>query len=134
MGIELFERAVSGGGQLLRAEIAPLGSNTDVVAALLLTLDLGRIAVTAEPAEQALKVEYLETADAAPGGLQDASEEEPWWRVLGSPIARAWSTASERGGPSGVCVQFRGDDQNPRVVSLVPRAGAIAIRLETPPA
>lgn len=129
--MELFERAVKGGGQLLRADVAPLGDRMDRVSVLMLTFDLGRIAVTADPRTDALGVDYLESAAHAPAGLQDASEEEPWWRVLGAPIARAWPLGPEAEG--AVCLQFRADDRSPRIVSLLPRGGSVVIRLENLP-
>jgi len=132
VGIELFERAISGGGQLLQAEIAPLGADTATVAMLALTFDVGRIVVHAEPGGAELSIEYVESPEQISKALQDASEEEPWWRLLGSPLARAWPPGPDH--PGAVCIQFRGDDQNPRVVTLQPRGSAIRIRLENPPA
>jgi hypothetical protein len=130
VGIELFERAIQGGGQLLRAEVSPLGETRDRVSVLLLTFDLGRMVVTAEPATESLLVEYVESPDHTPAGAVDASEEEPWWRVLGSPIARAWPAGPSEG---SVCLQFRADDQSPRVITLEPRGGCVTIRLENSP-
>jgi hypothetical protein len=127
MGIELFERAVAGGGQLLRAEVRPLGGRRDRVSALILTFDLGRITVAAEPATSRLSIDYVASPDDVPPGLEDAGEDEPWWRILGSPLARTWPAPGREG---AVCLQFRADDQSPRVVSLVPRGGSVAIRLE----
>jgi hypothetical protein len=131
MGIELFERAAAGGGQLLRAEVRPLDGRGDRVSALLLTFDLGRIAVAAEPATSRLAIEYVPSRDDV-GGLEDASEEEPWWRLLGSPLARAWPAGPD--GKGGLYLQFRASGQSPRVVALEPRGGSVAIRLERPEA
>jgi hypothetical protein len=132
MGIELFERAVKGGAQLLKAETRPVAGHGDRVAALVLTFEVGRIAVSAEPANACnLRIEYVASAEEAPPGLKDASEEEPWWRVLGSPIARSWSAGPEHEG--AVCIQFRADDENPRVLTLQPQGGGVSVSLETPP-
>ncbi len=128
MGIELFERAIRGGGQLLSAEVCPLGGRTDRVSALMLTFDLGRIAVSAEPTTGSLVVDYVESSDQAPPGLEDAGEAEPWWRLLGSPLARTWAAGS--GHEGAVCLQFRAADQSPRVVTLEPGGGGVSIRLE----
>ncbi len=129
MGIELFERAVRGGGQLLSAEVCPLGGRTDRVSALVLTFDLGRIAVSAEPTTGNLVVYYVESSDQAPPELEDAREAEPWWRLLGSPLARTWAAGS--GHEGAVCLQFRAVDQSPRVVTLESRGGGVSIRLGT---
>ena len=130
MGIELFERAVEGGGQLLRAEARVVGGASNHVAVLLLTFDVGRILVRAEPATGALVIDYVEAADKAPAGLTDASEEDPWWRVLGQPLARVWPVGDAG---ESVCIQFRADDENPRLVTLEARGQAVGVRLETPP-
>lgn len=132
MGIELFERAVSGGGQLLKAEVHPVAGRAGVVSAVLLTFDLGRISVTVEPATASLLIDYVDPGEGAPQGVEDASEEEPWWRVLGSPLARAWPAGPDHEG--SVCLQFRGDADSPRIVTLSPHGGAVGIRLENPPA
>lgn len=131
MGIELFERAVRGGGQLLRAEACPLDGGSDRVRALVLTFDLGRIAVSVEPINQSLLVDLVDSADPAPPGLEDASESEPWWRLLGSVVARVWAAGS--GDDDTLCLQFRADDQSPRIVTLEPRGGSVSICLENPP-
>lgn len=131
MGIELFERTVRGGGQLLKAEVCPIGGRSDRVSALLLTFDLGRIAVTVEPLTKALVVEYVEDSGGVPPGLEDAGEEEPWWRLLGSPVAHFWSIGPEHEG--AVRLQFRADDQAPRIITLSPLGGCVAIDLEKPP-
>ena len=128
MGIELFERAVRGGGQLLKAEVRPLGDRTDRVGGLLLTFDLGRIAVSVEPLTKALVADYVDASASVPPGLEDVREEEPWWRVLGSPLARCEAVGPEHEG--AVRLQFRADDQSPRIVTLTPRGGCVAIDLE----
>ena len=128
MGIELFERTVSGGGQLLRVDVSPLGGGAGRVAALMLTFDLGRITVTAEPATGALLIDYVDSPEHTPGGLQDASEEEPWWRLLGALLARAWPAGDDPHG--AVCIQFRADGQSARTVILEPRGPGVSIKLE----
>ena len=43
----------------------------------------------------------------------NADEADPWWRVLGSPLSRVLEI-DDRTGSSGVALQFRKDDDNPR--------------------
>ena len=126
----MFERAVRGGGQLLSVGVRPLGGSTDQVDTLVLTFDLGRIAVSVEPTTESLVVDYVESSEQEPPGLEDAAQEEPWWRLLGSPLARTWAA-----GPGGdaVCLQFRADDESPRTVTLEPHGGSVSIRLESDP-
>lgn len=94
-GQELFERAAGAKAQLLRADrVAPLGGDDATRAvAYLLTFDVGRILVAAEPAAAQLTATLVPDPDAAPSGLLDASEEEPWWRILGTPLARVEASA-----------------------------------------
>lgn len=121
---------------MLKAEIAPVGGRSDRLSSLLLTFDVGRILVVAVPASApataALSIEYAGSREHAPPGLRDSGEDEPWWRVLGQPLARVWRPSETEG--EAVCLQFRADDQNPRVVSLTARGAGVAVRLETPPA
>ena len=117
---------------MLNAEVCPVAGRSDRVSELLLTFDLGRIAVRVEPIGQALQVDFVASSDEAPPGLEEAREEEPWWRVLGSPLARTWEGGADR--PAKLCLQFRADDQSPRVISLEPEGGSVAIRLEPHPA
>ena len=131
VGIELFERAASGGGQLLRAELASGSGSGQRTSVLLLTFDVGRVLVRAEPATGGLVVEHVETSEKVPDGLVDASEEEPWWRVLGQPIVGAWPLDDQG---AALRIQFRADDQNPRRVTLEARGGQVAIGLESPAA
>jgi hypothetical protein len=128
VGIELFERAASGGGQLLRAELSSLGGSAQHVSVLLLTFDVGLVMVGVEPRTGSLRVEALMTAEDAPEGLQDAAEDEPWWRLLGSRLTRAWPAGDDPDG--ALCLQFGADDASPRFVSLEPMGAGLAIKLE----
>ena len=93
MNTELFEQAADAGAQLLRVEKRVHAGDVDLHAsALLLTFDVGRILVTAEPARNVLVATHVESAEASPAGLTDASEEEPWWRLLGAPLSAARET------------------------------------------
>ena len=131
MGIELFERAVRGGGQLLNAEVCPLAGRSDRVSRLLLTFDLGRIDVSVDPVSQRVRADFVASPDEAPPGVEDARQEEPWWRVLGSPLACTWEGGA--GHEAKLCLQFRADDQSPRVIALEPDGGSISICLEPLP-
>jgi hypothetical protein len=87
--VEVLQRAAGAGGQLLRVDrLPPPGVADDAAAAFLLTFDVGRILVAADPAGGGLASTHIAGAGAIPGGLADASEVEPWWRLLGCPLAR----------------------------------------------
>ncbi len=137
MGIELFERAAEARGRILRAERrAPTGFADDPLAgiAYVLTFDVGRILVGSDGAGGRLELAHVESADDLPAGLEDLAEEEPWWRVLGNPLCGAWPNApgeaaesTESRGLTSVCLQFREDAENPKLIEL--RAAAPGVRV-----
>ncbi len=139
MGIEIFERAIDGSGRILRAEqLVPSGGAGDPCHApgFLLTFDVGRILVAANPAAKSLVIQTIEVGDSVEAQLAALDEEEPWWRVAGNPIARVWPEASGDGAESGtaavrgVRLQFRSDDDNPRIVSFRFEDAGVRVRLE----
>jgi len=140
VGIELFERVARAGGRLLRAEqLAPAGRGGDSVCApgYLLTFDVGRILLVAEPASATLRASEVRDRAELGASLRSLDEEEPWWRLLGNPITRVWPGPSGSGAIAGsqeevkdMRIQFRQDDENPRVVSLRFDAGAVRVTLE----
>jgi hypothetical protein len=107
--MELFERVVTAGGQLLRVDFEGSGSGSS---SLLLTFDVGRLLVRADPATGELQVEVVESRTSFVGELLPAEEEEPWWRVIGNPLARV-SAAGH-----GLRLQFRADGDSPRTIEL----------------
>lgn len=136
MGIELFERAAEGRGRILRVERrAPSGYALDptVGLAFMLTFDVGRILVGCSVAGDRLEITHLDVGEPVPAGLEDIMEEEPWWRVIGNPICRAWASVpgespASKGAPASVCLQFREDAENPKRIAF--RAEAPGIRVE----
>ena len=124
MGIEYFERAAEADGLLLHVERKDAQGGATRAFAFLLTFDVGRILVEAPQNGAGLSFTHLESSAAVAGGLETCDEDEPWWRLLGSPVTAAWPAATGSGAASGgeqlaeVRVQFRKTDDNPRVVSL----------------
>jgi len=138
MGIELFERAADVGAPLLkvdlrpeRADPRPESEDASRLTVLLLTFDVGRVLVRPEPRRAELSIDLVAAGAPPPAGLVDAREEEPWWRVLGSPLTRVWPV--EDGLAGGVCLQFRADDASPRIVTLLAQGASLSVRLENPP-
>lgn len=115
--MKVLEDAAAARTQLLRVESGPGQS-------LLLTFEAGRIHLRAEPRLGELSAELMEPGNASvPGTALD--EEEPWWRLIGSPLVRVAEIA-DRG---GVELQFRADADNPRVVEIVPKGAILHARL-----
>ncbi len=86
----------------------------------------GRSLVRAEPIAGSIAVEPGEDA---PDGLAlvEAGQEEPWWRILGNPLV----AVTEPRTPHGLLLQFRRDDENPRVVSFSLEEGLVSATLKT---
>jgi hypothetical protein len=139
VGIELFERAAEARAHILRVEqLVPEGGGSDPAcgAGYLLTFDVGRILVAPNAATGGLRLARVEQRGDLPGGLLPLEEEEPWWRVLGSSITRVWPAATDAGaaaggvGVSAVRIQFREDEENPKVISLSFEGGAVRVTTE----
>ena len=128
----MLERAAEARGKILRAEADRAGASVGMLA---LTFDVGRIIVT--PSESGLEIEQLADPTAMPPGLGVLDEEEPWWRLLGSPITAAWPGGVDEGvGARGLGslmvlkMRFREESESPRVVQLEATGNSIRISLE----
>jgi hypothetical protein len=139
VGIELFERAAEARGRILRVEqLVPEGgvSNPACGAGYLLTFDIGHILVAPDAATGGLQLTHVEQRGDLRGALLPLEEEEPWWRVVGNPITRAWPATADAGAAasggesSGVRIQFREDEENPKVISFRFEGGAVRVTTE----
>ena len=139
MGIELFERVAEARGRILRVEqLVPEGggSNPACGAGYLLTFDVGRILVAPDAATGGLRLALVEERGDLPEALLPLEEEEPWWRVVGSAITRAWpattgaGAAASGGEVDAVRIQFREDEEDPKVISLSFEGGAVRVTTE----
>lgn len=140
MGIELFERIAEARGRILKVDqLVTAGADPDPGRGpgYLLTFDVGRVLVVADPPNSRLLVRAIESASML-ADIKSArvDEEEPWWRVVGNPVIRAWPGGSGEGAitPSSdvreVRIQFREDADNPRVVSLRYESETVRIGME----
>jgi len=114
-------------GRLLWAERVPLAGPAGARAssALRLTFDVGILTLHPRGDEGDLEVEIGHPTDAGSPVFVSASEEDPWWTVIGCSLTRAQVRAA-----GGVRVQFRGDQENPRRFALYPRNGGIEASVE----
>lgn len=114
--MELLERAAAATSPLLAAESLSDGG-------LLLTFEAGRVRLRGGPANAGLVAELGEAGETnAPPGVS-LGEEEPWWRLIGSPLVRVSAV------PGGAALQFRHDNDNPRVVEILLEAGTLRVGL-----
>ena len=131
--MELLKRTAGAAGQLLRVETQFEGPSGDELSGLLLTFDVGRVVLRADSASDSLVEQYLEAGDSQPVDWVIADEEEPWWRVLGSPLSRVLDI-DPGSGSVGVALQFRQDDDNPRRIAVLARDGRLVVQLQQPSA
>ena len=125
--MEVFENAAAAGAQLLKAErlAQPGNDETPLASAYLLTFDVGRILLAADPAHGRLVANAASDPESTPGGLVDASEDEPWWRLLGCSLAHATPTTEA----SSLRLDFRISGGGLRSLDLVMTGGAIRAEL-----
>ena len=138
MGIELFERAAETEARLLKAEqLVEQGSDPSPEQGIgyLLTFDVGRILILPDSQNASLALrEIKNAADLDAVQLLSLSEEEPWWRVMGQCLTRAWPGPAGEGAlspgstPDQVRLQFRPDTDNPRIISFEYAGGRIQVR------
>jgi hypothetical protein len=122
--MERLQRAAETRARLLKAE--RLGSEMGgAVPGLLLTFEEGRLLIQIETASGEVHSVLLESRDGLAEELFDAGEAEPWWRVMGNPLTRVWPGNDQRGNAQGLRLQFRDDDDSPKVVALVPDGNAV---------
>ena len=114
--MELLERAAAAASPLLAAESIADGG-------LLLTFEAGRLRLAGEPASAELVVELVAAGDLDALRRVNLGEEEPWWRLVGSPLVAVHAISG------GAALQFRHDDDNPRVVEIVLEAGTLRVGL-----
>ena len=114
--MELLERAAAAASPLLAAESIAEGG-------LLLTFEAGRLRLAGEPASAELVVELVAAGDLDALRRVNLGEEEPWWRLVGSPLVAVHAISG------GAALQFRHDDDNPRVVEIVLEAGTLRVGL-----
>jgi hypothetical protein len=141
MGIEVFERAAEARGRILRVQqlvAADGSSDASRGPGYLLTFDVGRVLVAADPAHEQLLVRQIEdAADVDSLQLDILVDEEPWWRVSGHPITRVWpgadavDAAVSAESVRDLRLQFREDSEAPKVISLKYESGAVRVAEES---
>ena len=107
------------------------GPASDSISALILTFDVGRVLLRANPASGSLDEEYVEARESAPTHWVNADDREPWWRVLGNPLSRVLEIAGGSGSV-GVALQFRQDGDNPRRIALLAHGTSLVVKLQPP--
>ena len=92
--------------------------------------------MTPDAANGGLRLARVKERGDLSGALLPLEEEEPWWRVVGNSITRAWlatagvGAATSGGEVSAVRIQFREDEENPKVISLSFEGGSVRVTTE----
>ena len=124
--MERLSRVAEAGGRLLKAD--RLGSQGAALSAgILLTFDVGRLLLAVDADLGMVRSVIVAGVGEIPAGISDASEDEPWWRVVGSPLVRVLAGEA---GAQGLRLQFRADDENPRFITLQPSGSEVQVILE----
>ena len=121
---EILQELVRGEPRLLRVERRP-EKRGDTSPELLLSFDSCWLLVDRVPDAPGLRVASGTELPNPSEGLVPADEEEPWWAVMGQPLVRAWALSSAEGQRAELELQFRGDADNPKLVSLALRGDRI---------
>ena len=118
--------------RLLRAELVPLRARIGArgVREIVLTFDASRLSIELGPAVELRCRIGAEPSDQA---LENANEDEPWWRVLGAPLVAAWVVLEPKDASAELALQFREDAANPRLISLSRHGDEIRVRCESLP-
>ena len=124
--MERLIRVVEANGRLLKADRLGAGGST-LASGFLLTFDVGRLLFEVDPAAGKVRTMIIEGTDEIPPGIENASEDEPWWRVLGAPLARVWAGEV---GAQGLRLQFRGDHENPRFITFAPSGSEVQVQID----
>jgi hypothetical protein len=124
--MERLERVAEAGGRLLKAE--RLNTVSDRLAgSFLLTFDVGRLLVEVMPEAGKIRTVAIEGVEDIPSGAEDASEDDPWWRVIGFPLTRV---AAGDIGAQGLSIQFRADNENPKIITVRPSGSEVQVSVE----
>ncbi len=124
---EALEQVIRAQGRLLQVERIPLAgpAGARVSSALRFIFDVGLVTLRSGEAGADFEVEIASVPDTRSPVFVSASEDEPWWTVVGFPLTAVWVRAV-----GDVRVQFRGDQENPRRFALSLRSGGIEASVE----
>jgi hypothetical protein len=115
---DLLALFVRTGTRLLHVELHGPG-------ALSLRFDRGQLQIRVEDAGL-----ELELGGGAPlsSEAEALDEDDPWWTVIGQKLQGAWALVDTDQRRLAVELQFRPDDENPKIVTLEPRGPRIRAR------
>ena len=124
---ETLERVIHAQGRLLQVDRAPLAgpAGARVSSELRLVFDVGVVTLRSGGSGADLEVEIAPVSEPRSAVFVSASEDEPWWKLLGFPPTRVGVRAG-----GGVRVQFRGDQENPRWLALFSSDGGVEASLD----
>lgn len=126
----ILDQERGGFGRLLQVETVPvLGAlGAPRHRAILLSFDVARYLVEPDPDARELQLHPVEAERALPDGLESAAEVEPWWKLLGARMPRAWAVVDPEGRRVALDLQLRDDGERPWIVTLTLDGNAVRVR------
>ena len=115
--LSVLEKVASNRGVLLRCSGKARTMNCE---RLRFTFDIGIVEPRAEGSRLTFEAFSAESGSA---GLTVWDEEQPWWKVLGHPLVRV-----EKQGNGCVHLQWRHNDDNPKIIELFAREDCVVVR------
>jgi hypothetical protein len=128
--MDLLEQVAKAGGKILRVERYVDRGQTDesLISTLLLTFDVGRVLIWVDKKRSQLAYEHITDPEDLPRTRVKLDQEEPWWRIIGSPL----TAVRPDGERKGCQLQFRADEHNPRYILLVIEGDCIRVGMKKP--
>ena len=117
---EILQELIQQRPRLLSVERIPgRGPALDELSrSLRLSFDAGSLLVERAPRASGLRV-ALDAEEPEPReSVVRADEDDPWWAVIGNELARAWAVSAAEAERSALELQFRRDDDDPKLISL----------------
>ncbi len=123
----VLQEIVERGGRLLSVAHEPAPGRRSAAAArrIVLVLDTGLLRIEPSAGGGELAVRLLTGEDPGDRATVSADEEEPWWALRGDELCGAWAVSDT--GTVGVDLQFRRDDENPKIVMLRLKGSQVTI-------
>ena len=126
----LLSRVIEARGRLLRVERVPApeadgGPRASML--LRLVFDVGIVELRPGRADGEIAARAPHPNDPPDDALLPADEEEPWWALLGQPLARAEALPAAGDEPAALGLQVRPDAERPRRLRIFGWGGAVHI-------
>ena len=97
-----------------------------------LIFDAGTLTVTPSEDARELAVKWIPGEIQEPDDGLPMDEEDPWWKVLGNPLCRAWALSDPDTDARAIELQLRPDDANPKRLRLALDGAGVRVSEASP--